>query len=697
MPPVHDYVIANGTGAAVRSDLNDALAAIVSNNSSSSEPATTYAYQWWADTTANVLKIRNSANNAWITLRELDGTMLIEDGTAAAPGLSFASDTNTGIFRPSNNALAVSANGSVRMTMSNSSVVVNQDGEDVDFRVESNGNTHMLFVDAANNRVGINESAPSQQFVTANSGYSAIEIKSGRTSASDNIGAIHFKSSSTNVAYIQSQVDGTIKFRNTSSLTERARIDSDGRLLVGTSSNTAPVSFDAKLQIADTSYTGSISLRRDSNTAGSSSLVFGKSRGSLNGNTIVQDGDALGGIAFYGADGTDLNSDAASIYAYVDGTPGSNDMPGRIVFSTCADGSSSATERLRIDSSGNVAIGTTSIDRQFHVQGGGVAGTQVQIEGTVDSAGIKFVPASGADQYEIQATDNSALIFYNRTDLTERMRITNSGLVGIGSSSPNATLEVSSAGTCTLNLVSDNDNNGTNNDSLVNFRVDANNNTPVAALGYDQSEGNFQISTNGTRAFRIDSAQRILLDTTSNYDTGYKVSLNMVNTGGIIYRMDGSGTRQPARFTNSSGTVVGSISTTTTATTYNTTSDYRLKENVVDIADGITRVKQLQPKRFNFIADADTTVDGFLAHEAQTVVPEAVTGTHNGVEVWKESEELPEGVSLGDNKLDEDGNTIPEYQGIDQAKLVPLLTAALQEAIAKIETLETKVAALEAG
>ena len=86
-----------------------------------------------------------------------------------------------------------------------------------------------------------------------------------------------------------------------------------------------------------------------------------------------------------------------------------------------------------------------------------------------------------------------------------------------------------------------------------------------------------------------------------------------------------------------------------------------------------------------------------MAHEAQTVIPEAITGTKDEVEVWKEHEELPEDVSVGDNKLDADGNTIPEYQSIDQSKLVPLLTAALQEAIAKIETLETKVAALEAG
>ena len=125
----------------------------------------------------------------------------------------------------------------------------------------------------------------------------------------------------------------------------------------------------------------------------------------------------------------------------------------------------------------------------------------------------------------------------------------------------------------------------------------------------------------------------------------------------------------------SGGNQIGSITTTASATAFNTTSDYRLKENVVNLDGAITRVKQLQPKRFNFIVDSDTTVDGFLAHEAQAVVPEAVTGTHN--------------------EVDDDGNAV--MQGIDQSKLVPLLTAALQEAIAEIETLKTKVAALEAG
>ena len=76
----HDYVIANQNGAAVRADLNGALEAIVSNNSSATEPATTYAYQWWADTTATSLKLRNSDNDGWVIMQELDGTMLMEDG-----------------------------------------------------------------------------------------------------------------------------------------------------------------------------------------------------------------------------------------------------------------------------------------------------------------------------------------------------------------------------------------------------------------------------------------------------------------------------------------------------------------------------------------------------------------------------------------------------------------------------------------
>ncbi len=115
---------------------------------------------------------------------------------------------------------------------------------------------------------------------------------------------------------------------------------------------------------------------------------------------------------------------------------------------------------------------------------------------------------------------------------------------------------------------------------------------------------------------------------------------------------------------------------------YPTSSDYRLKENVVSISDGITKLKTLKPYRFNYKADKDKVVDGFIAHEA-TAVPGAVTGTKD--EVMSEDGPLPGDLKKGD----------PVYQSIDYSKYTPLLTAALQEAIAKIEVLETKVAALE--
>ena len=124
------------------------------------------------------------------------------------------------------------------------------------------------------------------------------------------------------------------------------------------------------------------------------------------------------------------------------------------------------------------------------------------------------------------------------------------------------------------------------------------------------------------------------------------------------------------RFWQTSGTYganqVGSISHSASNTSYNTSSDYRLKENATTISDGITRLKTLKPYRFNFISDPSNTVDGFFAHEAAIAVPEAITGTKD--------------------EIDSDNN--PIYQGIDQSKIVPLLVAALQEAVGRIEALE---------
>tara|TARA_R100000329_G_scaffold1609_2_gene2753 strand:- start:835 stop:3036 length:2202 start_codon:yes stop_codon:yes gene_type:complete len=120
----HDYVLDNATGANFRTDLNNALAAIVSNNSSSSEPSTKYAYQWWADTSAAVLKIRNSANDGWVELFKLDGTLTLADGTNSAPALAFRDDSNTGIFSSAADTLDITCGGTTRGSFSSSGLTV---------------------------------------------------------------------------------------------------------------------------------------------------------------------------------------------------------------------------------------------------------------------------------------------------------------------------------------------------------------------------------------------------------------------------------------------------------------------------------------------------------------------------------------------------------------------------------------------
>lgn len=145
------------------------------------------------------------------------------------------------------------------------------------------------------------------------------------------------------------------------------------------------------------------------------------------------------------------------------------------------------------------------------------------------------------------------------------------------------------------------------------------------------------------------------------------VSFNGAADNGIYLRNTAGGSADQGLLTfDRSGTSTGKISQSNTGTSYVTSSDYRLKENVITDWDATTRLKQLKPSRFNFIIDADKTVDGFLAHEVQAIVPEAITGTKDAMK----------------------GDGTPDYQGIDQSKLVPLLVKTIQELEARITALE---------
>ena len=392
----HDYVIANGTGAAVRSDLNNALAAIVSNNSGSSEPGTTYAFQWWADTNANVLKIRNSSNDGWITLRELDGTMLMENGSVSAPGLAFASDLDTGFFRIDPNDLGIATGGVQRLRLSPTEAVFNENSVDYDFRVESNGQTHMLFVDGGNNRVGIGQ-VPTRELSlhSPDNNNALIHFTNDDTGETASDGVIVGLDGNEDMMVSNQESNKNIRIFNNGA--ERCRIDSSGRLLIGTSSSEAFNGIGGALQIEGTSNaTTRMSLFRTQNDASASVLVFAKARNTSH--AVLNSNDEIGKIEFYGADGNDTNQRAAMILCAVDGTPGGNDMPGRLVFFTTPDGSTTPTERMRIENSGDVLIGTTTNNAHVNADNLVIGSTSGSYQGLTINAStgsqIRFADAA---------------------------------------------------------------------------------------------------------------------------------------------------------------------------------------------------------------------------------------------------------------------------------------------------------------
>ncbi|QRV71449.1 putative tail structural protein [Methylophilales phage MEP301] len=254
------------------------------------------------------------------------------------------------------------------------------------------------------------------------------------------------------------------------------------------------------------------------------------------------------------------------------------------------------------------------------------------------------------------------------------------GNVGIGTTSPAQQLHLSGTGAIKQRY--------TRNANSTDISLASNgmfNTDNLAATG-------FGWYNNGSERMRIDSSGTLFLGQTSNPATGSMVIKVPTTVGnGINFQSTGTATSYAIGIYNNTGGNVGSISFTTTSTAYNTSSDYRLKENVAPMSGSIDRLKQLKPSTWLWTQDGSHG-EGFLAHEAQEVVPESVHGNKDAMRT--EEYEVTPAV------LDDDGNVVteavmgtrevPDYQGIDQSKLVPLLTAALQEAIQRIEALEAK-------
>jgi hypothetical protein len=244
--------------------------------------------------------------------------------------------------------------------------------------VQNNGEA--IYIDTSK-RVGIGTTSPGNALhVVGNiqTGSTADTVFTNKLSVVSSAADLSINSASANITFL-----------NGSTPTERARIDSSGRLLVGTSSafdsaNLA-TSYNAGIE-GNGSFAG-IALKTNKNSTEAAYISLGKSRGTTaNSKTVVSSGDTLGYLGFEGADGTNMK-EAASIAAFVDGTPGANDMPGRLVFSTTADGASSPTERMRIASNGKTTIkGSTSDSSAYSLEvteSGGIVQFTIRNDGVI--------------------------------------------------------------------------------------------------------------------------------------------------------------------------------------------------------------------------------------------------------------------------------------------------------------------------
>lgn len=447
---------------------------------------------------------------------------------------------------------------------------------------------------------------------------------------------------------------------------------------------------------------------------------------------------------------SDTDEGQDSILEFTSGTSGR----GRIVYDHNPTAASQKmnfvvgdvlTTAMTISGAGNVGIGISNptsnggFGTPLLEVSGSSGGSLVSTNSTTSGEGVFTTRDDGANISMAGAatasTGNNIVFRTGNTDSdynsTERARITSAGTLAVGANaSAQGFLTLSDGGAEQIEFYAG---NATNLNTTQHYNRSGANYVKNRVIGlshefYSSGALRMYISDSTDQATYWGQNSRTGSSTygsvyingdyavgSTNYYAQMFMTHNTATNHGFVIKQLGAG-GIPLAFMNSSGSIVGSVTSSASSTSFNTTSDHRLKENIEDMTGAITRVKQLQPRRFNWIEDeTNTLVDGFIAHEASTVVPEAVAGSHNetrteeNVVLDADGNVFADGVTedewtagkTGDNpKFPFDStwtasHTFPVYQGIDQAKLVPLLTGALQEAIAKIESLETRIETLE--
>ena len=388
--------------------------------------------------------------------------------------------------------------------------------------------------------------------------------------------------------------------------------------------------LDLKAPLASPSFTGNVGIGTSSELAplsvASSDAVTMKLTKL---NTPATTGNVGAAIEFNHSQNATDGADGESTSAIIKALPKSA-WGGDLTFSTkSANGTptNAPTERMRIDDSGNVGIGTSSPLAALTIGNNSADGTVDYTQGIV------------------------------LTDTASGVPWVHAGIVATGSTSYNGSLIFATDGNATRSP----DTSGL----TERMRIDSSGN-----VSFGDPLTVIQLIANGVQGVGIDGPNGVLAASRFN------------DLCAIFKRENSNG---PAVNFMRDGSIVGYISVTTSATSYNTSSDYRLKEADVPMTGATERVKALRPINFAWKVDG-SRVDGFFAHEVAEVVPEAATGTKDAM--MDEEYEVTPATETTEAVMGT--RSVPDMQGIDQSKLVPLLTATIQELIARIETLEGK-------
>jgi phosphotransferase system IIB component len=759
---------------------------------------------------------------------EVDGVFKSAHGSAATPAYNFLNDNDNGMFRATTNTIGFSTAGTDRVRINSSGHFLPATDSTYNIGADAtrfaNGYFDTLYGDGSNltGITGITiANNTNNRIITATGNANSINAETNLTFSGTSLiqsgnhvlkhaitdsSGLKISQEASNVAQIFNHYAGPMTFGVNN--TEKMRIDSSGRVGIGTTSPTTLLNLNVDTEANLGSGSEGIRLTSGSSNAqfvrlgssysnnsvtGPGTLLFSSNKLSLrcdNGNPITfhtgstvaermrinSSGSVLIGTTsdsiFNDTSGGGFNlkangqlvlakqaTSAADPLVWLNDTGQTTNKS--IVFAQ--DGSEKAniglagnnvtisvngSERMRIASDGKVGIGGTTPDTAFHIekltpelrvqstntnlgQGSTVCtfshhtsdpttptgvGEVFRIKSySANSNGADYTTelvsraGSGGGQSRIALGQGAvgAITFSTNasSSATERMRIDKDGKVGIGVSSPTAKLHIgdNDSGTTDMLILHANADGAGENNGIASIKLMGDSEHAAFIKGGHTSNGNTILTfhtdahdsgKNPQERMRILDDGGVVINATSRPVVGTEflgvngggannsvgIAATCSDNNGIpFFASNGSNTtsQRLMRFAaGSGGDTRGTITFNGSAMVYGGASDYRLKENITSISNGITKLKDLKPINFNWIKDeTNTSIMGFLAHEVQEVMPQVVVGTKD--------------------EVNSEGK--PEYQEIDLGGISPLIVAALQEAVAKIETLETEVAALKAA